>query len=105
MQVQLSSVNAILPTDVNNDGKIDLIIGGNRFDFLPQFSRMDASYSHILLNKGKGDFELINNTQTGMSINGQIRDIKEVQTKFGKRILVLQNNEVPLMYGLSKPLQ
>ncbi len=105
MQVQLSCVNAILPTDINNDGNIDLIMGGNRFDFLPQFSRMDASYSHVLLNKGKGNFEWINNAQTGISINGQVRDIKEIQTKLGTQILVLPNNEMPLLYGLTKPLK
>ena len=31
--VQLSSVNAIHCTDINDDGKIDMVIGGNEFDF------------------------------------------------------------------------
>jgi hypothetical protein len=101
IQVQLSSVNAILPIDINNDKKIDLIVGGNRFDFLPQFSRLDASYSHILMNKGNGNFEWLNNEQTGISLKGQIRDIKAIATKKSKEILILQNNEVPVLYGLS----
>ncbi|MDI9365202.1 MAG: VCBS repeat-containing protein [Flavobacterium sp.] len=105
MQVQLSSVNAILPIDVNNDGMIDLVMGGNRFDFLPQFSRIDASYGHVLLNKGKGNFEWVNNTKTGISINGQMRDIQAINTKKGKQILVLQNNETPLLYKPVKPMQ
>ncbi|CAA9537571.1 MAG: hypothetical protein AVDCRST_MAG96-4039, partial [uncultured Segetibacter sp.] len=50
-QVQLSCVNAIKCSDINNDGKPDLILGGNEFGFLPQFSRLDASYGHILINK------------------------------------------------------
>ncbi len=101
MQVQLSSVNAILPMAVNNDGKIDLILGGNRFDFLPQFSRIDASYSHVLINKGNGNFEWLNNSETGISLRGQIRDIKTIATKKSKQILILQNNEVPVLYGFS----
>jgi hypothetical protein len=105
MQVQLSSVNAILPNDINSDGMIDLVMGGNRFDFLPQFSRMDASYGHVLLNKGKGNFEWVSNTKTGIYINGQVRDIKAINTKQGKQILVLQNNETPVLYKLVKPLQ
>jgi len=104
IQVQLSSVNAILPIDVNNDGLIDLVIGGNRFDFLPQFSRMDASYGHVLLNKGKGNFEWVNNAKTGISINGQVRDIKAIDTKHGKQVLILQNNETPLLYKLARPM-
>ena len=47
--VQFSSVNAILCTDINHDGKIDLILGGNKFEFLPQFGRLDASYGHVLI--------------------------------------------------------
>jgi hypothetical protein len=98
MQVQLSSVNAILPIDVNSDGLIDLVLGGNRFDFLPQFSRIDASYGHVLINKGKGNFEWVNNAKTGISINGQVRDIKVINTKQGQRLLILSNDAFPLMY-------
>ena len=71
------------------------------FDFLPQFSRIDASYSHVLLNKGNGNFEWINNAETGISLKGQIRDIKAITTKKNKQILILQNDEVPVLYGLS----
>ena len=35
LMVQLSSVNAICPTDINGDGKTDLVMGGNMFDFPP----------------------------------------------------------------------
>jgi hypothetical protein len=101
MQVQLSSVNAILPIDVNSDGLIDLVLGGNRFDFLPQFSRIDASYGHVLINKGKGNFEWVNNAKTGISMNGQVRDIQVINVKQRKQILVLQNNEMPLLYKLA----
>ena len=54
VQVQFSSVNAILCTDINGDGETDLIMGGNKFGFLPQFSRLDASFGHVLINNGDG---------------------------------------------------
>ena len=41
--VQLSSVNAIAVTDLNKDNKPDLLMGGNLFDFPPQFGRLDGS--------------------------------------------------------------
>ena len=56
--VQLSSVNAIEITDVNNDNKADLITGGNLFTFPPQFGRLDASYGHVLLMNGTGEVGL-----------------------------------------------
>ncbi|HET7898685.1 MAG TPA: FG-GAP-like repeat-containing protein, partial [Flavisolibacter sp.] len=63
--VQLSSVNAICPTDINGDGAVDLLLGGNLFTFPPQFGRLDASYGHLLLNNGKGNFTYVDNKTSG----------------------------------------
>ena len=41
---QLSSVNSILCTDVNGDGLIDVITGGNKSGFPPQLQKLDASF-------------------------------------------------------------
>ena len=100
--VQFSSVNAILCTDINHDGKIDLILGGNKFEFQPQFSRLDASYGHVLLNNGKGQFEWIEPAVSGLEIKGEIRDIIEIPGKDSNSLLFLQNNDFPLLYRLKK---
>ena len=98
--VQMSSVNAVYPTDVNHDGKTDLVIGGNNFGFPPQFGGLDASFGHVLLNKGKGEFEWIDANTSGLNLPGEIRDIKEV-TGMGKRyILIVQNDQVPALYQI-----
>lgn len=103
--VQFSSVNAILCTDINHDGKIDLILGGNKFEFLPQFSRLDASYGHVLLNNGKGEFEWIEPAVSGLEIRGQIRDIIEIPGKNANNLLFLQNNDFPLLYQMKKDIK
>lgn len=100
--VQFSSVNAILVTDVNNDGKDDLIIGGNKFGFLPQFCRIDASYGTVLLNDGKGNFSPLTQAQSGISVRGEVKDIKLLTKGDNKNILVMQNNSYPVMYHLKK---
>lgn len=100
--VQLSSVNAALPTDINGDGAIDLLLGGNQFNFLPQFSRIDASYGHLLLNDGKGGMQWLNAKTSGLSISGEIRDIKEVKSKGNRYFLMLQNNDYPLLFGVKR---
>jgi hypothetical protein len=103
-RVQFSSVNAILPTDINGDGAIDLVMGGNQFIFQPQFERLDASFGHILVNDGKGNFTWLNSNRSGLALRGQIRDIVELNTGTGKKILVLQNNETPVLYKVqTKP--
>ena len=102
LKVQLSCVNAITCTDINNDGKVDIIMGGNQFGFLPQFSRLDASYGHVLLNKGKGQFDWVGPRNSGIDIPGEIKDIKEIAVKDKKYFLFLQNNDYPILMQLNK---
>jgi hypothetical protein len=97
VMVQLSSVNAVLPTDVNGDGKIDLVAGGNLFTFPPQFGRLDASYGHVLLGNGKGDFQWVEQRSSGLNIKGQIKDIQEFQTPQNHLLLITQNDGKPQM--------
>jgi enediyne biosynthesis protein E4 len=99
-QVQFSCVNAILPKDVNGDGKIDLILAGNKYCFLPQFSRLDASYGHVLLNDGKGKFMAANPSQSGFSVRGVVNDLAWV--KGGKKgfLIALRNDERPVLFRM-----
>ncbi len=101
-QVQFSCVNAIHCTDINKDGKTDLVLGGNKFSLLPQFSRLDASYGHVLLNNGKGSFNWVEPSLSGLEIRGEIRDIVELIGKGKNSLLFLQNNDFPLLYNINK---
>lgn len=100
LMVQLSSVNAIHPTDINRDGKMDLVLGGNLFGFPPQFGRLDASYGHLLLGDGKGGFQWIDNRRSGINIRGEIKAIEELKGKSGNYLLVAQNDQKPLLYQI-----
>jgi hypothetical protein len=100
--VQFSSVNAILCTDVNSDGIPDLIMGGNDFCFQPQFGRLDASFTHVLINNGKAQFSYMPNAVSGIELRGQVRDIQPVKNKRGNYLLILQNDEMPVLYGFNK---
>lgn len=100
--VQLSSVNAILTTDVNGDNKPDLVLGGNLFGFLPQFCRLDASNGHILLNNGKAVFDYVEPARSGICVRGEVKDIKEIRGKNKNYLLVVQNNMYPALYQFKK---
>jgi len=97
---QLSSVNAIHCMDVNNDGFTDVVLGGNLYGFLPQFERLDASYGDVLINDGKGRFSFTPQKQTGLQVQGEVRDIAAIETKKGRQLLFLRNNDYPVMYRL-----
>lgn len=100
--IQLSSVNAILCTDINGDSMVDLIMGGNQFYFQPQFARVDASYGHVLLNKRNNDWEWIRPAVSGFELRGQINKIINLRVKDKNQILVLQNDEYPVLYKLNQ---
>jgi hypothetical protein len=96
--VQLSSVNAITATDINADGWKDLIVGGNFFDMLPQFCSVDASYGTVLMNNQKGGFTILPNQQSGIAVNGEIKQISPIQYQNKQGFVFLQNNGWPVFY-------
>ncbi len=100
--IQLSSAKTILPLDVNADGIVDLVLGGNEFGFQPQLGRLDASPGDVLLNDGKGNFAILNPAASGINLQGQVRDICLIKSKEGINILFLQNNEYPVLYKIKK---
>jgi hypothetical protein len=99
-KVQLSSVNAVCIADVNNDGKMDLIIGGNKSGFPPQFGRVDASYGDILINTGRGEFIPQEQGISGLNLRGEVKDIKMINGKDKRYILAVLNNQFPVLYEL-----
>lgn len=101
VEAQLSSVQAIAVADVNRDGHVDILTGGNFFDLLPQFCRVDASYTQVLLNNGKAQFHLSAPYQSGISLNGQIREIAPIRYKQQPGFVFLQNDDYPLFYRLN----
>lgn len=97
-RAQLSSVNAICVTDINSDGKTDLLLGGNLFTFPPQFGRLDASYGEVLTNDGKGGFTWVDYPKTGLRLNQEVKDIEVILVNGKRHLLVTQNNKAPLLY-------
>jgi filamentous hemagglutinin family protein len=97
---QLSTLNAILLTDLNGDGRQDLLAGGNMTSFLPQLSRVDASYGHVMINGGNRKWTYIPETGSGIDIRGDIRDIKGIRRGNQMNYLFLRNNDIPIVYAM-----
>jgi enediyne biosynthesis protein E4 len=98
---QLSCINAIKTLDVNHDGFIDIVSGGNQFGFLPQFEKLDGSFGDVLINNGKGDFIWQEAKNTGFNLRGEVRDIQRIKNANGIYLLFLQNDEYPSLYKLN----
>ena len=103
-QAQLSSINAICVVDINGDGHKDLVMGGNLFEFPPQFGRLDGSYGVVLLGDGKGGMRWTDAGASGLNLRGSVKDIAELNaTVAGKRrLLITRNNDTPVMMNIEK---
>ena len=101
VMAQLSSINAIEVADLNKDGQLDLILGGNHFNFQPQYDRLDGSFVEVFIQHKKMQFELMDPAQSGILLKGQIRDIKKIKSVGKTNYLLLRNNDFPTIYQLN----
>ena len=102
-QVQFSSVNTIATIDVNNDGYLDLVLGGNQYEFKPQYGRLDANYGSVLLGSKKGTFTNSSSTASGFFVRGEIKKIQLIKNKNKKTFLLAAiNNDVPKLFKLNE---
>jgi hypothetical protein len=102
-EVQFSSVNSICALDVNNDGILDLILGGNQYEFKPQFSRLDANYGSVLLGSKNGTFSWLPYEKSGFFIKGEVKKLKVIRDK-NKTVSVIAaiNDNIPKIFRINE---
>jgi hypothetical protein len=105
--VQWSPVFAFLTGDFDRDGQTDVLAAGNFYGVLPYEGRYDASYGTTLLGLPKTSlprrpnelFKALTNKGSGLTIHGEVRDIKTIRTINNKTIIaVARNNNTILFY-------
>ena len=99
IEAQFSPVYAVYCDDFNHDGKLDILLGGNQYRTKPETGRYDASYGQVLLQHENHLFEALSIAQSGIKIIGEVRDIKPIQIKGKKYMVVARNNSTPLIYS------
>lgn len=82
LQAQYAPVQAIAPLDANGDGHTDLLLCGNHHYAKLRLGRYDANYGVLLLGDGKGGFSYVPQTQSGLSLRGEIRSVVQVGNAF-----------------------
>jgi hypothetical protein len=91
-------VYGILASDIDADGKPDLLLAGNFDGVKPDIGRMSAGYGLYLRGDGKGHFTPVKEVDSGFLVPGQARDIQRVRTRNGSIYIVSRNNDRPLIF-------
>ncbi|MDI1306501.1 MAG: VCBS repeat-containing protein [bacterium] len=98
-EVQFSCVNTICVVDVNKDGILDLVLGGNQYEFKPQFSRLDANYGSVLLGSRNGNFSWLPYDKSGFFIKGEVKHVKTIKNKNNTiSIIAVVNDNAPKIF-------
>ncbi|MDF2158294.1 VCBS repeat-containing protein [Algoriphagus sp. CAU 1675] len=66
---------SILPLDLNQDGNMDLVLGGNQRNTRIRIGNIDAGLGLVLLGDGNGNFKTLYSNESGLSIKGDIKSV------------------------------
>jgi hypothetical protein len=75
LQAQFAPVYAISVSDFDGDGKKDIVLGGNISHARIKLGWCQASHGTLLKGDGKGNFDIIPQTTSGLHIKGDIRSL------------------------------
>ena len=96
---QFSSINAFYCSDFDGDGFVDILLGGNNFDFKPQYSRLDGIHGGVLKGLKNGLFEWVDYNSSGFFVDGEIVSINPIMNVGDKPyILVTRNDLTPQIF-------
>lgn len=90
-KAQYTPYMAAQVVDANGDKLPDVLLGGNFYDCNIQLGRYDADYGTLLINKGKGNFEV--KSLNGLQIKGQVKAFAKIKIHNKEAIIVARNND------------
>ena len=89
---QFSRVWGIVIDDFDKDGIKDILLSGNFYPYRVQLGQADASLGLLLTGDGKGNFKAVSPYESGLYIDGDVRNMLEINGP-SKRIIVVKNND------------
>ncbi len=99
LEAQVSPVFGIIAEDLYGDENVDIWLGGNFYALKPQVGRRDASRGVFLKGRPDRIFTFVPPKNSGLYVEGEVRDAVVIKTKGANRILVARNNDTALLFG------
>lgn len=97
LEAQLAPIYALMTKDIDGDGHLDVVLGGNLHGVKPEVGRYDASYGTYLKGNGDGSFAQVPMQESGLVLEGEIRDFKTIPYR-GDEILMIAKNNSPMQF-------
>jgi len=93
LKAQFSPVYAIIADDFDHDGICDILMGGNQYRAKPETGIYDASYGYFLKGDTSERWHSVSSLKSGLFTKGEIRDLKILNIKGSRIIVVGRNND------------
>ena len=94
MEAQFSPINDFLIEDINKDGELDILTGGNSYATEVFTGNYDAQTSLLMLGIGSGVFSPVNHRTLSPVLNqGVITQFLKLNLKEQPHLMILKNNE------------
>ena len=90
-------INAILAEDLNEDGILDLVLGGNQSQIRIRLGKIDAGFGLVMIGDGKGNFSPLNPADSGLEIKGDIKSVLRLTFQDSK-FLIFGINQQPVQF-------
>ncbi|SEJ28543.1 FG-GAP repeat-containing protein [Cyclobacterium xiamenense] len=91
-EAQFAPMYATELMDINGDGYLDLLTGGNLTKTRVSFGQQDANNGYVLLGDGMGGFKTADPAVTGVFIRGDVRDIQLLRIQGDPYVVYSLNN-------------
>lgn len=101
VEAQFAPVFAIETLDFDNDGKLDIIIGGNQNAACVRLGVIDANYGQLFKGDGKGNFRYIPQSVSGLSLIGDVKSMRIITVKNTRYLLAGISNTGIVTYKLN----
>jgi hypothetical protein len=99
---QIAPIRAIIPHDVDGDGRLDLIVGGNLYDAEANTPRADAGNGLWLRGDGKGAFIPVSPRESGFLAPRNVSGLALVASPAGRMVLVANTGDTLQAFTIRK---
>ncbi len=99
---QIAPINDMIIQDFDEDGHLDLFIGGNLHASEVETPRADAGIGRLLKGNGKGGFKAMTMSESGINLGWDLKQLEAISIN-GSPSVIVGNNQGPVQFYSVNP--